>query len=70
MTKEQKMKKQIEEQQSEIKGLNSKVGRLADQLSSLQSEVNSLKQAVGGDISKLVERIDLLKKIIIERKNN
>ena len=68
MTKEQKMKKQIEEQQDEIRGLNSKIGQLADQVLSLQGEVKSFKQAVGGDISKLVERIDLLRKAIVETK--
>ena len=68
MTKEQKMKQQVEEQQDEIRGLNSKIGQLADQVLSLQDEVNSFKQAVGGDISKLVERIDLLKKAIIKTK--
>ena len=68
MTKEQKMKKQIEEQQDEIRGLNSKIGQLADQVLSLQGEVNSFKQAVGGDISKLIERINLLRKAIVETK--
>jgi len=68
MNKEQKMKQQIEEQQDIIGGLNSKIGQLADQVLSLQNEVNSFKQAVGGDISKLVERIDMLRKAINETK--
>jgi len=66
MTKEQKLNKQVEEQQGEIRDLGSKVDQLSDRVLSLQGEVNSFKQAVGGDISKLVERINILKKAVVE----
>jgi len=66
MTKEQKLNKQIEEQQEVIENLNSKVGNLSDKLGSLQGQINGFKSAVGQDIATLTERIDMLKDAIIK----
>ena len=68
MTKEQKLNKQVDEQQKEIRVLHTKVRKMSDQILLLQAEVKDFKKGASKDISTLVERTELLKKHIVDQR--
>jgi len=55
MSKEEKLNKQVSEQQETIKRLGGRVSALADQLAVVESDIKNFKQNVATDMKRLVE---------------
>jgi predicted RNase H-like nuclease (RuvC/YqgF family) len=55
MSKEEKLNKQVSEQQETIKRLGGRVSALADKLAMLESNIKTFKQNVAADVKRLVE---------------
>jgi len=55
MSKEEKLNKQVSEQQETIKRLGGRVSALADQLAVVESDIKNFKQNVAADMKRLVE---------------
>ena len=57
MTKEQKLNKQVDEQQKTIQKLSGRMMELVDRISVLESDVGQFKQNVSNDMRTIVERV-------------
>ena len=68
MTKEQKLNKQVEEQQEKLGKLSSRIGQLVDRIHVLENDVNSFKTKVGQDIRVVYDGVTKLSEIVKQDK--
>ena len=64
MTKEQKLNKQVEEQQETLSKLSGRISQLVDRIHVLESDVSSFKTKVGQDMQVVYNGVTKLSEIV------
>ena len=68
MTKEQKLNKQVEEQQETLSKLSGRISQLVDRIHVLENDVNSFKTKVGQDMQVVYNGVTKLSEIVKKEK--
>mgnify|MGYP003643950681 CR=1 FL=1 len=64
MTKEQKMNKQVEEQQEALSKLSGRISELVDRIYMLEGDVSNFKTKVGEDLQVVYNGVTKLSEIV------
>ena len=64
MTKEQKLNKQVEEQQETLSKLSGRINQLVDRIHVLENDVSSFKTKVGQDMQVVYNGVTKLSEIV------
>jgi len=68
MTKEQKLNKQVEEQQETLSKLSGRISQLVDRINVLENDVSSFKTKVGQDMQVVYSGVTKLSEIVKKEK--
>ena len=68
MTKEQKLNKQVEEQQETLSRLSGRINQLVDRIHVLEGDVSRFKTKVGQDIQVVYNGVTKLSEIVKKEK--
>jgi cell division protein FtsB len=64
MTKEQKLNKQVEQQEQALSKLNSRISQLVDRIHTLEGDVDRFKTKVGQDMQVVYNGVTKLSEIV------